>query len=110
VCVCVLFLDLFQDDLRFLLGPHQVKHGGVKKPSPQVNLYKSYTTEESPRRYSFTRLWLNSQIICSDPESEAPTCREWVRKVTSPDEELKIMVFSPFVLHYINELLRFLTS
>jgi hypothetical protein len=29
-----------------------------------------------------------------------------VRKTTSPDEELKIIVFSPsFVLHYINEVL-----
>ena len=44
-------------------------------------------------------------------ETEAPTCHEWVRKVTSPDEELKIIVFSPFVLHYIKEVLpRFLTS
>jgi hypothetical protein len=31
-----------------------------------------------------------------------------VRKTTSTDEELKIIVFSPsFVLHYINEVLRF---
>ena len=30
-----------------------------------------------------------------------------VRKATSPDEELKIIVCSPsFVLHYINEVLR----
>ena len=30
-----------------------------------------------------------------------------VRKTTSPDEEFKIIVFSPsFVLHYINEVLR----
>jgi hypothetical protein len=28
-----------------------------------------------------------------------------VRKVTSPDEELKIIVFSLFVFHYINEVL-----
>jgi hypothetical protein len=33
-----------------------------------------------------------------------------LRKVTSPDEELKIIVFSPFVLHYINKILRTLTS
>ena len=33
-----------------------------------------------------------------------------VRKVTAPDEELKIIVFSPFPLHYINEVLRLLTS
>jgi hypothetical protein len=34
-----------------------------------------------------------------------------VRKVTPPDEELKIIVFIPFVLHYIiNEVLRLLTS
>jgi hypothetical protein len=32
-------------------------------------------------------------------------------KVTSPDDELKIIVFSPFVLHYsINEVLRLLAS
>ena len=30
-----------------------------------------------------------------------------VRKATAPDEELKIIVFSPsFVLHYINEVLK----
>jgi hypothetical protein len=35
-----------------------------------------------------------------------------VRKViqTPPDDDLKIIVFSPFVLHYINEVLRLLTS
>ncbi len=31
VCVCVLFVDLFQDDLRCLFRPHQVNHGGVQK-------------------------------------------------------------------------------
>jgi hypothetical protein len=50
VCVCVLFVDLFQDDLRCLLNPHQVNHGGVQKAPAQVNLYKSHTTEESLRR------------------------------------------------------------
>jgi hypothetical protein len=43
VCVCVLLLDLFQDDLRCLFSPHQVNHGGVQKPPPQVSLYKSQT-------------------------------------------------------------------
>jgi hypothetical protein len=34
-----------------------------------------------------------------------------VRKVTPPDDELKIIVFSPSVhLHYINEVLRLLPS
>jgi hypothetical protein len=34
-----------------------------------------------------------------------------VRKVTPSDEELKIIVLSPFVhLHHINEVLRVLTS
>jgi hypothetical protein len=33
-----------------------------------------------------------------------------VQKVTPPDEELNIIVFSPFVFHYINEILRILTS
>jgi hypothetical protein len=32
VCVCVLFVHLFQDDLRCLFRPHQVNHGGVQKP------------------------------------------------------------------------------
>ncbi len=31
-------------------------------------------------------------------------------KSRKPDEELKIIVFSPFVLHYINKVLRILTS
>jgi len=45
VCVCVLLFDVFQDDLRCLFIPHQVNHGGVQKPPPQVSLYKSHTTE-----------------------------------------------------------------
>jgi hypothetical protein len=49
-CVCVLFVHLFQDDLRCLFNPHQVNHGGVQKPPVQVSLYKSHTTEESLRR------------------------------------------------------------
>jgi hypothetical protein len=49
-CVCVLFVHLFQDDLRCLLRPHQVNHGGVQKPPPEVSLYKSHTTEEPLRR------------------------------------------------------------
>jgi hypothetical protein len=32
VCgVCVLFVDVFQDDLRCLFNPHQVNQGGVQK-------------------------------------------------------------------------------
>ena len=46
VCVCVLFLDLFQDDLRCLFSPHQVNHGGVQKSLPEVSLY-------SPGLFSF---------------------------------------------------------
>ena len=50
VCgVCVLFVHLFQDDLRCLFSPHQVNHGGVQKPPVQVSLYKSHTTEEPLR-------------------------------------------------------------
>ncbi len=51
VCVwCVLFLHLFQDDLRCLFRPHQVNHGGVQKTPTQVSLYKSHTTEVPLRR------------------------------------------------------------
>ena len=42
-CVCVLFVHLFQDDLRCLFIPHQVNHGGVQKPPVEVSLYKSHT-------------------------------------------------------------------
>ncbi len=48
--VCVLFVDLFQDDLRSLFIPHQVNHGGVQKDPTQVSLFKSHTTEEPLRR------------------------------------------------------------
>ena len=42
---------------------------------------------------------------------EAPTCHECgYDSHATPDEELKIIVFSPFVLHYSNEVLRLLTS
>ncbi len=49
-CVCVLFVDLFQDDLRCLFSPNQVNHGGVQKPPAEVSVYKSHTTEEPLRR------------------------------------------------------------
>jgi hypothetical protein len=39
-----------------------------------------------------------SETLLSD-ELVAPTCHEWGRKVTLPDEERKIIVFSPFVFH-----------
>ncbi len=48
-CVCVLFVHLFQDDLRSMFSPHQVNHGGVQKAPAQVSLYKSHTTEEPLR-------------------------------------------------------------
>ena len=45
MCVCVsvfvLFVDLFQYDLRCLFRPHQVNHGGVQKAASRVSLYKS---------------------------------------------------------------------
>ena len=43
-CECVFLFDPFQDknDLRSLFSPHRVNHGGVKKPPPQVSLYKSH--------------------------------------------------------------------
>ncbi len=49
-CVCVLFVHLLGDDLRFLFNPHQVNHGGVQKTPTEVSLYKSHTTEEPLRR------------------------------------------------------------
>ncbi len=50
-CVCVLFVHLLEDDLRYLFIPHQVNHGGVQKAPAQVSLYKSHTTEEPLRRH-----------------------------------------------------------
>ena len=58
--VCVLFVHLFQDDLRCLFSPHQVNHGGVQKPPAQVSLYKSHTTEEPLRRRRSDR---NCQVL-----------------------------------------------
>ena len=52
--VCVLFVDLFQDDLRYLFSPHQVNHGGVQKSPTQVSLYKSHTTEEPQPKWDWT--------------------------------------------------------
>ncbi len=52
---CVVFLDVFQDDVRFLFSPYQVNHGGVQKAPTQVSLYQSHTTEESPRRHRSDR-------------------------------------------------------
>jgi hypothetical protein len=47
MCLCVLFVDLFQDDLRCAFNPHQVNHDEVQESPPEVSLYKSHTTEES---------------------------------------------------------------
>jgi hypothetical protein len=68
VCgVCVLFVDLFQDDLRCLFSTHQVNHGGVQKAPAQVSLYKSHTTEEPLRRRRSVRYYLE----------EFPDLTEW---------------------------------
>jgi hypothetical protein len=70
--MCVLLLDLFQDDLKCLFSPHQVNDGGVQKaPGVQVRLYKSHTTEESlsrrtSDRYSKYCLAIRTKS-CSDP-------------------------------------------
>ncbi len=50
VCVCVLFVHLLEDDLRYLFSTHQVNHGDAQKAPTQVSLYKSHTTEEPLRR------------------------------------------------------------
>jgi hypothetical protein len=63
-CVRVLFVHLFQDDLRYLFHPHQVNHGGVQKPPVQVSLYKFHTTEEPLRR-------LRSDRYCQVPSSHS---------------------------------------
>jgi hypothetical protein len=49
-------------------------------------------------------------VLTLSNEVETPMCVNGVRKVTPPDEELKIIVFSPFVLDYINDVFRLLTS
>ena len=120
-CVCVLFVDLFQDDLRYLFNPHQVNHGGVRKPPVQVSLYNSHTTEEPLRKHRSDRY---CQVL-SSPSSQVgklflvllpphqrflPRVVNAVRKVTPPDEKFKIIVFSPFVLYYIDEVLWFVSS
>ena len=46
VYVSSVFVDLFQDDLRWLFRPHQVNYGGVQKDPTHVSLYKSHTTED----------------------------------------------------------------
>jgi hypothetical protein len=53
--VCVLFVHLLEDDLRYLFIPHQVNHGGVQKAPARVSLYKSHTTEEPLRRHRSVR-------------------------------------------------------
>jgi hypothetical protein len=82
----VIFVDLFQDDLRCLFRPHKVNHGGVQKSPVQVSLYKSHTTEEPLRGRRSDRY---CQVL-STPSGQV-------------GKKLKIVVFSPFVLHYINK-------
>ncbi len=120
-CVCVLFVDLFQDDLRYLFNPHQVNHGGVQKAPAQVSLYKSHTTEESLRRRGSDRycqvlsspsgqVEKLSLVLLPPHQRFLPRVVNVVRKVTPPDEKFKIIVFSPFVLYYIDEVLWFVCS
>ncbi len=40
-CVCVLFVHLLEDDLRYLFNPHQVNHGGVQKAMSITSLSRS---------------------------------------------------------------------
>ena len=64
VCVCVFFVDVFQDDLRWLFRPHQVNHGDVQKPPTQVSLYKSHTTEQPLSEVVLTLLPLPPSPVC----------------------------------------------
>ena len=79
VCVCVLFVDVFRDDLSCLFSPHQVNHGGVQKPPAQVSLYKSHTTEEPLRRHRSVRYLVVTSALTSADVSRTSGSR-------SPDE------------------------
>jgi hypothetical protein len=52
VCVCVVFVHPFQDDLRFLFIPHQV-NGGVQKSPVKVRLYKTHNLGEGTDDFCF---------------------------------------------------------
>jgi hypothetical protein len=66
VCVCMSFQLLsFKLSSGYLFSPHHVNQGVVQKPTPQVTLYESHTTEESLRRHRSDR---NSQLM-SDKSS-----------------------------------------
>ncbi len=82
----------------------------------QVSLYKSETTEESLRRPEVSgtvrycislRVKVGKLLLVVLPPHQRflhlPRVLNGVRKVTPPDEEPKIIVLSPFVLHYIDE-------
>ncbi len=106
VCVCVLFVDLFKDDLTCLFSPHQVNHGGVQKPSPQVSLYKSHTTEESPPHqrvcvvghlldlYVGLRLGFPFERGRVEIHRRCTNTQEFVQIATMPDYSILVIHFS----------------
>ncbi len=67
-CVCVLFVYLLEDDLRYLFNLFQVNHGGVQKSPAQVSLCKSHTTEELLRRLRSGRY---CQVLSSHSKSHS---------------------------------------
>jgi hypothetical protein len=94
VFVCVLFLDLFQDDLKCWFSLHHsvtVTSGQSwwcpKGSSTSQSVHKSHTTEESVRRrrsgrHSAARYCLairaipGSYVLTLAKELDAPTCHE----------------------------------
>jgi hypothetical protein len=74
-CVCVLFVHLLEDDLRYLFSPHQVNHGGVHKAPAHVSLYKSHTTEEPLRR----PVGLTCTLEAGLPLRQRPRRNPWMR-------------------------------
>ncbi len=76
VCVCVvgvLFVHLFQDDLRFLFRPHQVNHGGVQKTTVLSPTGTQRVVEHLLDFNVRLRLTLKSQIETFYSGEESPS-------------------------------------
>ena len=115
VCVSSLLISSKMIKFRCLYIPHQVNNGGVQKAPAQVSLYKSHTTEvwtwslcSLPLLLVPTSGWIpGSFVLTLTNELEAPTSCEWGQESHVTRWGIH---FSPWVLHYINEVLCLVSS
>ena len=88
-------------------SPVNVNQGGVQKTIPQVTRYTPLVNHCLKCRCRFDFVIFFPLLV--ELTDKLPRIFFGVRVVTSPDEELKTIHPSPFVLHYTHKVFRLLT-